>query len=432
MAYNPVSARRFERPLPPVLSQTPEATLSKRQLLSFAVALVLFAGASAPLSARGVASHDETYYVAAAADEAADLFAPEEEADASKPVAPKRKGNGFVRVIGAPFRALARLFGGGKKKTAGEAAKRSHGPKTRDAAKAAETPRPPTEQPVTVAATTTTTTTVVPAPAAPTSAAPAPSVAPANEAARVSPPAASAQPGVRIVRPAEGVAAADAARPRPWVPIIEGIPKDSLSQGRALLRHGYLSEAIAELSVAATIGPDLAEANNLLGLALDRLGQHKQAIEAYERALSAAPANALVLSNLGYSLYLDDKYSDALKHLKQAARLAPGSPDVLSKMAIVQGRMGKYGDAFKSLTRAFGEYQARIKVGEMLEQAGRTADAVKYYEAALRVEPDSAPLLQRLAELYERAGRAREAEAARRRAGEQPNKQKTATGGGGE
>ena len=62
------------------------------------------------------------------------------------------------------------------------------------------------------------------------------------------------------------------------MPVIEGVAPDHLSQGRALLQHGYLNEAIAELSVASTIGPDLIEANNLLGLAYDKRGWHRQAI----------------------------------------------------------------------------------------------------------------------------------------------------------
>lgn len=389
----------------------------KRQLLSSAVALALCAGASAPLSARSV-SDDATFNVSAAAYEVAELFAPEEDGDAPARVEPKRKGNGLARALGAPFRALGRLFGGGKKKkptTTVETAKRSPESQTREAAAAPAivAPVPTTVAPVT--------TTVAPAPPGVT----------ARESARVPPPAPALQPGVNLIRPREGVAAVDVARPRVWVPVIEGIPKDSLSQGRALLRHGYAAEAVAELSVAATVGPDLVEANNLLGLAFARLGRHKQAVESYERALSAAPANAQVLSNLALSLYQDGQHAAALKRLKQAARLAPGSPDVLSNMALVQARLGKYGDAFKSFKRAYGEYQARVKIGELLEQSGRAAEAVKHYEAALKVEPNSPALLQRLAELYERAGRTRDAEAARRRAGEQPNKQKTATGGGG-
>src|SRR5687768_7031516 len=38
--------------------------------------------------------------------------------------APKKKGNGFVRALSAPFRALGRLFGGGSKKNTDQQATR--------------------------------------------------------------------------------------------------------------------------------------------------------------------------------------------------------------------------------------------------------------------------------------------------------------------
>ena len=46
-----------------------------------------------------------------------------------------------------------------------------------------------------------------------------------------------------------------------------------VAQGRALLEHGYVQEAVAELTVAATqVGPGLVEANNLLGIAYVQAG----------------------------------------------------------------------------------------------------------------------------------------------------------------
>jgi Flp pilus assembly protein TadD len=392
-----------------------------RGYLSVFVALFLVAGTLTPCVAEGhstAADGDSvTYAVSAGGD-----------AQPSKP-----KGNGFARAITAPFRALGRLFGGGKKKNSEEAKKPA--PKTEAATKE-------------LAAAVVTATTAPPAALVTEVEKPKKEdkrkeekkrKAAANEPALVAeqkpaPDARSASQSesVRIVRPGEGQPTPQAASVPPrWVPVIEGIGKDPLTQGRALLQHGYLNEAISELSIASTVGPDLVEANNLLGLAYDRIGAHAQAIEAYERALSAAPGSPQVMNNLGYSLHLAGRNADALKRLKQAERLAPGTPYVLQNIALVQARTGKYGDAFKTYARALGEYEARVKTAELLEQAGRSDDAIKHYKAALKIQPDSAALVERLADLYDRIGRQREAEAARRTRGTQPNKQKTATGGGG-
>lgn len=419
--------------------------MRKRRHLSLFVALLLAAGAVMPLAveSRGADTSDGQAVVAVS--------------DGAR-AADRPRGNGFVRAITAPFRALGRLFGGGRKNDAArkrrqrddsgarrtqapaESAQKTPTPTAADAGRTTNANRPETPAPaVNVEVNSEADSAVnagvgnVPASAvashgagAVSSAVVSASVAPAPVA-----PAVAARPreGARVVRPAEGGAAAPAA-PK-WVPVIEGIAKDPLTQGRALLEHGYTNEAVSELSVASVVGPDLVEANKLLGVALDRLGQHGQAQEAYERALTVAPDDAEVLNNYGYSLFLDGRAQEALKRLRQAERLTPEAPYVLANMAVVQARLGKYGDAFKSFKRAYGEYEARVRVAELLEEAGRTDDALKHYESARALRPDSPALLERLAALYDRKGRTRDAEAARRAIANPPNQQKTATGGGG-
>jgi tetratricopeptide (TPR) repeat protein len=48
----------------------------------------------------------------------------------------------------------------------------------------------------------------------------------------------------------------------------------------------------------------------------------------------------------------------------------------------------------------------------MLERFGRDDDAIKYYEAARQIEPNSTLALKRLGELYKRTGRTDPAQAA--------------------
>jgi tetratricopeptide (TPR) repeat protein len=49
----------------------------------------------------------------------------------------------------------------------------------------------------------------------------------------------------------------------------------------------------------------------------------------------------------------------------------------------------------------------------MLERFGREDDAIRYYEAARAIDPNNAMALRRLADLYQRVGRATDSEAAR-------------------
>ncbi len=315
----------------------------------------------------------------------------------------RKKENVLVRILAAPFRGLARLFGGKPDRAKAARVSVEESPRREPAAAlepqraAAATVEQKSAQQIA---------TVLPQPAplpAPLTSAPAaPAVVPTERPATAPPATAGGEDGEASYTPA------------PFIPLVVGVPGDPLSQGRALLERGYVSEAIAELSVAAVTGQSLVEANNLLGLAYDRRGRHKEAREAFERALSAAPADPHILNNLGYSLYLGDHYNEALGRLKQAARLAPGNPHILNNLALVYGRLQKFGDAFKHFERAGGELHARMQTGALLEAAGRDHEAIKHYEAARRIDTTSVEPLRRLIPLYNRTGQRDKAEAVRR------------------
>ncbi|MET0650336.1 MAG: tetratricopeptide repeat protein [Pyrinomonadaceae bacterium] len=414
--------------------------MSKRRTTSLIISLVLSFAVLVPQAALGYRDADSAAPVVSDAGPATPARA-KEETDAEAPPAtegeagdatrPKRKGNAFARAITAPFRALARLFGGGGRKS--ETAKKS-APQLPTAATQSEVSQnnaveeSSTQTPAEARSAPVQTPKVEPAT---TAAAPNSEAAQAPRESFRNSVVAPSPEGVRIVRPAAGESA-EAPRPKMFIPLIVGVPSDPVSQGRALLQHGYVQEAIAELQVAATnVGPQLAEANNLLGLAYDRLGWHRQAAAAYERALTVSPKDWVVLANLGYALYLADDYGGALRRLNQAAKLAPSEPVIQNNLGIVNARLGRHGDAYKYFARASNEYEAHVKLAGILEDQQRDKDAVKHYEAALRLQPGASAVLERLVPLYERTGARDKADTARRALSQPKNPQKTATGGGG-
>jgi tetratricopeptide (TPR) repeat protein len=442
--------------------------VSKNRKVSLALAVVLSACAVVPPQALGNrVLHDPAPVVSETPAPPATTDAADGDSQQSK-----HKESGFVRALAAPFRALARLFGGGPKKSKADEAKKSE-PRSASGDEAAQAGAKPAgdaaKQPDKDSAKRSDAPAAAASPgdaAKPESARTSEELARASEkteAARAQEKSEAARPaekaetkespsapvqeagalsrgivsgaqgeqqGARIVRPSDADAAAQT--PGMWVPVIEGISKDPLTQGRALLEHGYVQEAIAELTVAAArVGPGLAEANNLLGLAYDRLGWHAMAAEAYQRALTAAPKDPNVLANLGYSLYLADDYEGALRRLKQAAKLAPGTPVIYNSLGVVEARLRRYDDAFKHLAAASNEYDAHLKLASILEDQKRDRDAIKHYEAALRIQPGTSAVLERLVALYERTGQHDKADEARRTLGRPKNPQKTTTGGGG-
>lgn len=188
--------------------------------------------------------------------------------------------------------------------------------------------------------------------------------------------------------------------------------REHLEAGREYLMAGRYSEAISELSLATSIDPKLTEAHNLLGVAYDKKGFGDRARDSFERAVKM-DEDADTLNNLGFSLYQNGNYRAAIDRLKRAAKLAPTDERILNNLGLAYCRLGKIDEAYKAFSRATGPLNGNLNTAKMLERFGREDDAIRYYEAARTIDPHNTMALRRLADLYQRVGRASESDAAR-------------------
>ncbi|MEP6743312.1 MAG: tetratricopeptide repeat protein [bacterium] len=173
---------------------------------------------------------------------------------------------------------------------------------------------------------------------------------------------------------------------------LQGNAAAHLEKGQILLDNGRLNEAIEQLSMAASMDPALAEAHNLLGVAYDSKGLSRLATRAFDMALKLDGKSAETLNNLGYLLYRNGDYRGAADRLKKAAKLAPDNALILNNLALAQSQLGKFDDAYKNFARAGGEITGRLNVANQLEIAGRSEEALKHYEAARLKAQQSASL----------------------------------------
>lgn len=203
----------------------------------------------------------------------------------------------------------------------------------------------------------------------------------------------------------------DSRNPAPKKTGVSVSAKEHLANGRSYLLSGRINEAISELSTAASLDHKLSEAHNLLGVAYDKKGLADRAKDSYERAVKEEPEDAQTLNNLGFSLYQNGNYRAAVDRLKRAAKLAPSDDRILNNLGLALCRLGKFQDAFKSFARAGGPLTGNLNTGRMLERFGRDEDAIKYYEDARHIDPNSTFALKRLADLYQRTGRLEQAQA---------------------
>jgi Flp pilus assembly protein TadD len=267
----------------------------------------------------------------------------------------QKRGNGFVRALSAPFRALGRLFGGGKKKDDQQARRISN----KDAEKFEST-----------------------------------------KLTRI-------KDATTPVEPA-------ASNSAPATPSSTAQFEEYLSKARQLLLAGDVNGAINELTSATAINQKSAEANKLLGVAYESKGWTDSALRSFEMAVTLDEDNPEHLNNLGYFLYKQGEYERATKFLKRAAKIAKNNPRIWNNLGLVQCERGKFDDAYQSFVRAVGEYQGHMNIASQLQQRGHAKEAIKHLEYAQAMQPNSTDVLNKLVSLYEMTGRHSDAETARR------------------
>jgi Tfp pilus assembly protein PilF len=93
-------------------------------------------------------------------------------------------------------------------------------------------------------------------------------------------------------------------------------------------------------------------------------------------------------------------------------KLAPTDDRILNNLGLALCRLGKFEDAYKNFARAAGPLTGNLNIARMLERFGRDDDAIKYYEDARSIDPNSTVALRRLTDLYQRVGKPEQSQAA--------------------
>ncbi len=173
--------------------------------------------------------------------------------------------------------------------------------------------------------------------------------------------------------------------------------------------QGRVDGAIEKLVAATVLQENFSEAFNLLGVCFDEKGQYKLAQDHYKKALKIDSNNSRFLNNIGYSYYLAGEFGDSVKQYKRGLKITPNDRRMHNNIGLAYGRKGDYDKARQHFIVAVGEVGAYLNLGYIYSQDGKYDDAIKSYDIALKMQPDSLPAMSNLAQLYERTGRLREA-----------------------
>lgn len=180
--------------------------------------------------------------------------------------------------------------------------------------------------------------------------------------------------------------------------------RENLERGRALLNSGNANDAINVLSTAVSVDPKLHEAYSLMGVAYEMKGLRDRAFESFEKALKADKDNSEYLNNLGFLHFKNGDYDQAAKYLKRAVKVAPQAQRYWNNLGLVQAQRAKFDDAYECFVHAVGEYEGHMNVANRSQSMGYDKTAIKHLEQARVLRPATAEILLRLAVLYKRTG----------------------------
>jgi Flp pilus assembly protein TadD len=274
-------------------------------------------------------------------------------------------GNRFVKVLAAPFKAIGRLFGGGKKDD-----NKLHRLSEKDAKKFESSK----------------TTKIVDARTAPITTPADPNIIPATTTALES----------------------DATA----LELNKQLAREHLQRGRELFSQNDINGAINSLSMAVSLDKQLWDAHNLLGIAYEMKGLRSKALESLEMALKADKDQPEHLHDFGYILIKNGEYSRAVKYLKRAVKAQPDNQRFNNNLGLALVQIGKIDEAYKAFAKAMGEFDGRMNIATRLLRLGYDKEAIKHLERCRAMQPNSLDILYRLSVLYARNGQTAEAEEA--------------------
>lgn len=167
--------------------------------------------------------------------------------------------------------------------------------------------------------------------------------------------------------------------------------------------QGQLSEAIACCRQALDLQPDWPPIYVTLANIFQAQGQISQAINLYYKAIELNPDLPQAHVNLGSMFYRQGHFQKAIASYQKAIQLQPDMAPAYWNLAKVWQQLGKSEEAVSSQQKALelnphlGGVEFSLNEGYKLAEAGKLEEAIKVWQAVIKLKPD-------LAEAYAQIG----------------------------
>ena len=158
---------------------------------------------------------------------------------------------------------------------------------------------------------------------------------------------------------------------------------------------------------------DSAEADMLVGEALDEMKDTAGATQEFRAAVLANPREPNAHFGLGYLLWTQMQYQEAAREFQSELDNTPNYSQAMLYLADADIQMSRMDEAEPLLEKLVKSdpamAKARLDLGIVYAQAGRKEDALREFTAAAALKPDDVNVHMRLGRLYRSMGKTAEA-----------------------
>ena len=138
-----------------------------------------------------------------------------------------------------------------------------------------------------------------------------------------------------------------------------------------------------------------------LGSALTEISNRDGAIDAYKKVIDLAPDWLDAYSRLGALLEAGRRYKEAVVLYRRAAALHPSNLEMLVRIARLERARRRPDEAYKLLLKMRKKHpkskEILLELGMLLWESGKAKESKEHFREVLKIEPNSAPALNRLA-----------------------------------
>lgn len=165
------------------------------------------------------------------------------------------------------------------------------------------------------------------------------------------------------------------------------------NRGAELMRAGRLEEAVASLSLATRLDPQLPAGWANLGVGLRRLDRWQEAETAYRRAIDADPRFTTAYQNLAALLRRDGRQEEAGELLAVMADIGPRNPYsylALGDLSLARGQLDEARRFYKKALDRYGRHADTFAAMGTLElTAGDRVRAERWLSRAREIDPEA-------------------------------------------